>query len=1118
MIRRLLPRAILIGLIIATQSFLPILFVHASVLTSASLELTTHATNASASHTFEFVTPSGVESSTDTVVLTYQSGFVLTSLSAPGDMDLGVDNDAACNGPFTDKTLAATAAVNTWGVAVAGQTVTFTAPTNAAAGEITAGRCVQIQIGTNADGGLNRIVNPGSTGSYEVDVTGIFGDHAMYAVGITGTSGLSVTAVVPEGSSSSSPSPGPTPSPGDTTGPVISNVVVSNITTSSARVSWLTDEAASSVLEYGLTTAYEVGSVTDAALRTLHTESLSGLLEATTYHFRITATDNSGNTTVGEDFTFTTLDATAPAISNIQVVSITETSAIVTWDTNEPATTVLIIGSTVLSDAALVTAHSVSVTGLSPATSYTVAIRSADASGNSASDGAAFTTLADLPPGNVVNLTATPGNAQVALSWTNPTDADFSNVILVFRTDRFPTSPTDGTVIYSASGTSFLHTGLTNGVLYYYTIFAVDVAGNLSSGATASATPVAPTVPIPTPTPTPVPTPTPTPTPVPTPTPSPTLTPTPTPSPAPISTDGGAPAPVTPSVPSDSGEILPTPTAPIPGTDVSFKVARDAIGLAPSNGVVRVLGGRPLLVRLSVVNAPAAITQTTLTIGSSTYLMNPDALLVRIASFTEVSVADTSVYNARVLTPTSSQALSITIDYVTGERQTMGYTLAVQPDGRITLSADHAPIAGATVTLMNRSGSWRAWPAVSYDQSNPVETGVSGTYAWYVPSGTYRVSAVKDGYAQMQTSALRIEDGIVNVPIELIALLPTIEEMIEEGASPVGAIIGKTLESIRVLRQDPTVQDTADIATPIVAISAVSTAAALATIFNGLRFLQYLFTAPFLLFRRRSRKRWGVVYDSLRKIPVDLAIVRLVDAQTGRVVKSAVTDKEGRFLFIASPGLYRIAVQKAGFGFPSEHLKDHKRDGDYLDLYHGEPIEVREDGASVAVNVPLDPTGQEAKAPHKIRIERYVRRAMYALSVIGLVVSVVIAMLQPSVWTILVAVAQVVVFLTFLRLAIPHRPKTWGIVYDAHSRRPLGNAVVRIFDPTYNKLLETQVTDGRGRYAFLVGPNEYYATYEKGGYRKTEVRPIDRTDTKEPSYVSIDVGINRADQPPKQHP
>ncbi|MBT6254142.1 hypothetical protein HOI83_02845, partial [Candidatus Uhrbacteria bacterium] len=58
-------------------------------------------------------------------------------------------------------------------------------------------------------------------------------------------------------------------------------------------------------------------------------------------------------------------------------------------------------------------------------------------------------------------------------------------------------------------------------------------------------------------------------------------------------------------------------------------------------------------------------------------------------------------------------------------------------------------------------------------------------------------------------------------------------------------------------------------------------------------------------------------------------------------------------------------------------------------------------------------------------------------------------------------------------------------------------------------LLETQITDSRGRYAFLVGPNEYYTTYEKEGFQKVEVRPIDRTDTKEASYVSMNIPLNK---------
>jgi hypothetical protein len=42
-------------------------------------------------------------------------------------------------------------------------------------------------------------------------------------------------------------------------------------------------------------------------------------------------------------------------------------------------------------------------------------------------------------------------------------------------------------------------------------------------------------------------------------------------------------------------------------------------------------------------------------------------------------------------------------------------------------------------------------------------------------------------------------------------------------------------------------------------------------------------------------------------------------------------------------------------------------------------------------------------------------------------------------------------------------------------------AIVRLFETTYNKLVETIVTDASGKFAFLVGPNKYYAVAEVPG-------------------------------------
>jgi|GEM_PF-2978799 len=85
------------------------------------------------------------------------------------------------------------------------------------------------------------------------------------------------------------------------------------------------------------------------------------------------------------------VDCTAPAISAVASSSITESTALITWTTNEASTSRVDYGPTAppaltAEDGALVTAHSVALTGLSPCTTYRFAVSSADAAGNEARD------------------------------------------------------------------------------------------------------------------------------------------------------------------------------------------------------------------------------------------------------------------------------------------------------------------------------------------------------------------------------------------------------------------------------------------------------------------------------------------------------------------------------------------------------------------------------------------------------------------------------------------------------------------------------------------------------------------------------------------------------------
>ncbi|MGR9088537.1 MAG: Kelch repeat-containing protein, partial [Gammaproteobacteria bacterium] len=92
---------------------------------------------------------------------------------------------------------------------------------------------------------------------------------------------------------------------GDTTPPVIGAVQATSITTDSATITWTTDEASNSVVDYGTTTGYG-STASDAAGVTSHTVTLTGLSPNTLYHYRASSTDGSGNTATSADFSFTT--------------------------------------------------------------------------------------------------------------------------------------------------------------------------------------------------------------------------------------------------------------------------------------------------------------------------------------------------------------------------------------------------------------------------------------------------------------------------------------------------------------------------------------------------------------------------------------------------------------------------------------------------------------------------------------------------------------------------------------------------------------------------------------------------------------------------------------------
>jgi hypothetical protein len=242
-------------------------------------------------------------------------------------------------------------------------------------------------------------------------------------------------------------------------------------------------------VNYGLTTAYGFQTPLKSTLGLYHVVPLTGLIPGTTYNYQVVSTNASGVTSTSANFTFQTTGTApsqpAPVISGVTATSITSTSATITWTTDETATTQVAYGTTTaygsLSplNGSLITVHSMTLTGLTPATIYDYAVTSTNGSGVSTTSGNfTFTTasLSNNPPviSAVTAINVTTSSATI--TWT--TDQTSSSQVEYGTTTAYGSLSTlSNTLVTSHSVTI---TGLTAGTTYDYAVMSTN-AGSLQT-------------------------------------------------------------------------------------------------------------------------------------------------------------------------------------------------------------------------------------------------------------------------------------------------------------------------------------------------------------------------------------------------------------------------------------------------------------------------------------------------------------------------------------------------------------------------------------------------------------------------------------------------------------
>jgi len=255
--------------------------------------------------------------------------------------------------------------------------------------------------------------------------------------------------------------------------------------------------------------------------------------------------------------------------------------------------------------------------------------------------------------------------------------------------------------------------------------------------------------------------------------------------------------------------------------------------------------------------------------------------------------------------------------------------------------------------------------------------------------------------------------------------------------------------------------------------------------YAGLTWIFLRLSRPSYLALRRRRSGFGTVFDSQTGKPEALVTVRLRNLH-GSIVRTAVTDRQGRYRLTAPKDEYYVEVDKAGYKFPSSILGKQNSYLLYDNLLPSAHIMIKEYG-TIAKNIPIDPVKSPGGASILTRRFLLGKGVQTALSILCPLFAIAIAYLLQSWLTWLAFLVYIIALLTRLFSFKPPEPP-YGTIRDDQSGYPIPQAVVRLFESKFNKLIETQVTSAKGRYAFVVNRGAYNILIKKDGYKSVMMK------------------------------
>lgn len=230
------------------------------------------------------------------------------------------------------------------------------------------------------------------------------------------------------------------------------------------------------------------------------------------------------------------------------------------------------------------------------------------------------------------------------------------------------------------------------------------------------------------------------------------------------------------------------------------------------------------------------------------------------------------------------------------------------PQGQVVHYQTGEGIAGAQVLVYDTDGKLRSREV----------TNESGDFSTFFPPGEYTIEVKAEGFSFASGAARSSwpETGILYtggvLSIDAQSPPPVVVIPMKPAAAGVGSLRTLSLRFWQALQQ---LGRTAS--WPLFAAGAAVNTGLLFFMPSGsLLLFEVLYVVLVILkiaLELRVRPAYGIVRDTITHTPLDLVVVRLLDAQTNRLVMTRITDAQGRFFALPPPGQYTVIMTKPGY-------------------------------------------------------------------------------------------------------------------------------------------------------------------------------------------------------------